>query len=213
MVREGVQVSAEYSRILEDLPEGVEDVALDLNLGAGELILDDHGPDQFLVSGSITPDKKEIEIKEINGQIEYSLYNRVPDFFPYTGRWELSTSSQVGLDVAVQNGAGEVFISLSKSDLRSLLADQAVGRLVVRLPETESEEIYIQQAVGVIKVYVPEGMKIAVDAKNGLSKVTFPTDFELDEGYYTTPKTRAANADLLIIIEQAVGFVSVEYYR
>ena len=213
MVREGVQVSAEYSRISEDLPEGVEDVVFDLNLGAGELILDDLGPDQFLVSGSITPDKKEVELNESNGQIEYSLYNRVPDFFPHTGRWELSTSSQVGLAVAVQNGAGEILLSLKNSDLRSLHADQGVGRLVVRLPETDSEDIYIQQAVGVIKVYIPEGMKVAVDAKNGLSKVTFPSDFELEEGYYTTPKTSAAAADLVIVIEQAVGFVTVEYYR
>jgi predicted membrane protein len=85
--------------------------------------------------------------------------------------------------------------------------------MVIRLPETKSEQIFINQAVGVIKVIVPEGNRIAVDAQNGLSRVVFPSDFELEDGYYASPKTTVSNADFVIVIEQAVGMVTVEYSR
>jgi hypothetical protein len=166
-----------------------------------------------MLVGSITPDQKERELDNDDGDVTYSLYNRVPDFFPHTGRWELSTNPEAALFLTVNNAAGEVLLSLADADLRSLEADQGVGRMVIRLPELKSEEIFISQAVGVIKVVIPEGISVAVDAQNGLSRVVFPPDFELDDGYYSTPRASASNADLVMVIEQALGLVTVEYSR
>ncbi len=213
MVREGIQVSAEYGQIREEKLDEIDGLALDLELGAGELILDDRAQAGVLVSGNITPDKGEGALTFNNGQAEYTLYNRIPDFFPHTGRWEFSAASDVGLDLQVQNGAGEIFISLSDSDLRSLQVDQGVGRMVVTLPDVASEDLYLNQAVGVIQVVLPEGIKIAINVDYGLSKVDFPPDFELEEGYYATPKTDFNNADLVIVIEQAVGLINIDYDR
>jgi len=86
-----------------------------------------------------------------------------------------------------------------------------VGRMVVRLPAIESDQILIKQAIGTIQVQIPENRFVAVDAQNGLSKVSFPSDFELEDGFYVSPGANRSNADLFITVEQAIGLITFQY--
>jgi len=213
IVREGFQVAADYTEIREIFSENIDHVELDLSLGAGELNLGSETPEGVLIFGSITPDRHTDQILSKGNTLHYQLEHNEPGFYPHTARWELDMTEDLAADLIVNNGAGEVILSLEKLDLVSLDLNQGVGRLVVRLPEMDSDQILIKQAVGTILIQIPKNVNVAVDAQNGLSKVDFPADFELEDGYYVSPGTSKSNADLVIVVEQAMGLVNFIYSR
>lgn len=213
IVREGFQVSADYTQIREVFSEDVKQIELDLSLGAGELILGSDTPDGVLVIGNITPDKHSDQISTEGSKILYQLEHREPGFYPHTARWELDLTDDLAATLVVHNGAGEVILSLEKLDLSSLDLNQGVGRLVVNLPEMDSDQVLIKQAIGIIQIRIPANLHVAIDAQNGLSKVEFPPDFELEDGYYVSPGASKSNADLFMVVEQAMGLIDIEYSR
>jgi hypothetical protein len=125
----------------------------------------------------------------------------------------LGLTDDLDLDLSVNNGVGEMFLALENLDLVSLDINQGVGRLIIRMPESCDGEILVKQAIGTILIQIPTNARVVVDAQNGLSKVIFPPKFELENGYYATPGATERNADLLIIVEQAIGLVTFQYAR
>ena len=85
--------------------------------------------------------------------------------------------------------------------------------MVVNLPEMDSDQVLIKQAIGIIQIRIPANLHVAIDAQNGLSKVEFPPDFELEDGYYVSPGASKSNADLFMVVEQAMGLIDIEYSR
>jgi len=211
IVRDGFQIAADYTEIREVLPDGVDQMELDLSLGAGELILGSNAPEGILIFGSITPEGHTDRLSTNDQTILYQIEHSEPRFYPHTARWELDLTDDLDADLIVNNGAGEVILSLDELDLVSLDLNQGVGRLVVHLPKMESDQVLIKQAVGMILVQIPENVYVAVDAQNGLSKVDFPTDFELEDGYYVSPGASHSNAELMIVVEQAIGLIDFQY--
>jgi hypothetical protein len=186
---------------------------MDLSLGFGELILSNAATEGVLIEGNITPTTKNEEKTESGSRVVYKLENTQPAFYPHTARWELGLADDLDLDLTAHNGAGEMFLSLEQLDLEALDVDQGVGRLIVRLPGKSEGEILIKQAIGTIQVVIPEGKKVIVDAQNGLTKIDFPAGFELGNGFYSSPGANQANADLHIVVEQAIGLVKFNYSR
>lgn len=213
IVREGFQIATDYTEIREVFSEEIRQMEVDLSLGAGELILGSDTPDGVLVFGSITPNKHIDKISTGDSAIQYQLEHSEPGFYPHTARWELGLTDDLVADLAVNNGAGEVILSLEKLDLASLDLNQGVGRMVVRLPEMDSDQVLIKQAVGTIHIQIPDNYYVAIDAQNGLSKVDFPADFELEDGYYVSPGANRSNAELFIVVEQAIGLINIQYTR
>jgi hypothetical protein len=125
----------------------------------------------------------------------------------------LDLTEDLELGLKVNLGAGDMQLGISELNLSFLDTNQGVGRMVIRLPERSSGDIHIKQAVGLIQVTIPEEIRISVDAQNGLSKVDFPRDFELDDGFFSSPGATPNNADLVIVVEQAIGLISFEYAR
>ena len=213
IVREGFHVAADYTEISEVYSNEIDAMDVDLSLGAGELILGSDAPDGVLVIGNITPDKHIEQLITEGNKILYRVDHNEPGFYPHTARWELDLTDDLVGDLVVNIGAGEVILSLEDMNLASLNLQQGVGRLIVHLPEMESDQVLVKQAVGTILVQFPENLYVAIDAQNGLSKAEFPADFELDDGYYLSPGASRSNADLVIIVEQALGLIDFEYAR
>jgi hypothetical protein len=213
IVREGFQVAADYAEIREVFSEGSEEMEIDLSLGAGEFILGSETLDNVLIVGNVTPDKFQDDFTDKTGKIVYQLEHNEPRFYPHTARWELDLTDLLAADLIVNNGAGEMILALEDLELRSLDVNQGVGRLVISLPEMESEDVLIKQAVGTIYIQIPDEISVAIDAQNGLSKVNFPADFELEDGYYVSPGASRSNADLFIVVEQAIGLITFDYIR
>ena len=211
MAVQGVEIQAEYMKIDERYPSSVDKAELDLSLAVGEFILGAETRSGKLIYGSITPGTGVDELDEISGRISYQLESKKPAFFPHTARWDLNLTPDIPLDLIIDIGAGEMLLDFADLELHSLYANQGVGRMVIDLPDTIAEKVLIKQGVGVIEVEVPENTRIAVDAQNGLTRVKFPGNFELEDGYYTTPDTSRTNAELLIIVEQGVGLVIFQY--
>jgi hypothetical protein len=199
--------------IRESYSAEIDNADLDISLGMGELILSDSVTSKVLIEGNITPGNQ-VENQDISGNtIFYSLKHNRPAIFPHSSAWELGLTRDLSLDLSVNNGAGELFLALENLDLTSLKVNQGVGRLVARLPEKSESELLVKQAIGSILIQIPSDSLVAIDAQNGLSKVNFPSDFELDSGYYSSPGATETNADLLILVEQAIGLVSIEYEK
>lgn len=210
---QGVQVQAEYLNISEDYSPDVKNAALDLSLDVGVLVVEPGSRAGRLISGSVTPRTVADDLDEVQGRQIYELSSTQPALFPYTGRWELMITPDLSLDLQIATSVGEMLLDLDGLELDSLQVNQGVGRMFLSLPEEASGELLIKQGVGVIEIEIPEDIRIAVDAQNGLSRVRFPADFELDEGYFASPGANSRNADLLIVVEQGVGLVSFEYMQ
>jgi hypothetical protein len=206
-------IPVQSQAIRESYTAEIDNGDIEISLGMGELILGDSITNKVLIEGNIAPDKK-VEDQDITGNtIVYSLKNTQPELFPHTSRWELVLTRELSIDLSVNNGVGELFLALENLELKSLEANQGVGRLVVRLPGNSASELLVKQAVGSILIQIPSDSLVAIDAQNGLSKVNFPPDFELENGYYSSPGATEKNADLLIVVEQAIGLVSIEYNK
>lgn len=210
---QGYQVAADYSAVRESYEAGAAYLDMDLSLRMGELILGSETDTGVLVQGNITPDEFQDHLEQTGKLVSYKLENNNPSFYPHTARWELDLTDMLGVNLMVDNGVGEVFLDLTGAELISLTVNQGVGRLVIYIPEVSSDEILIKQAVGTIQVQIPDNTRVAVDAQNGLSKVDFPSDFELEDGYYVSPGANQKNAELLIAVEQAIGLVTFQYAR
>lgn len=211
LVVQGVEIQAEYSEISEGFSSSVDSAELDLSLVVGEFTLGAETRSGMLVSGSVMPGAVIRELDEEGNQIYYRLQNEKPAFFPHTGRWALDLTPEIPLDLKIDMGVGEMIFDISDLGLESLVVNQGVGRMLIDLPEHILEETLIKQGIGVIEIEIPEGIRIAVDAQNGLTRVNFPGNFELEDGLYMTPGTTRANAELMIVVEQGVGLVSFQY--
>jgi len=210
---QGNQVVADYSTIRESYQDGAEYSDLNLSLRVGEIVVGSATDAGILIQGNITPDQFQ-DYQEMTGEtVSYELANNNPSFYPHTARWELYLTDTLGLNLMVDNGVGEVFLGMAELEIISLSVNQGVGRLVVQIPDINADEILIKQAVGTIQIQIPENTQVAVDAQNGLSKIDFPADFELENGYYVSPGANRKNADLLITVEQALGLVTIQYAR
>jgi len=213
LISSGVEVSAEYYEIKETYTADISASEIDVSLGLGELILSDLQTPRILVAGSITPDNKDDQLSVFGDVISYQLENSQPGFYPHTARWELGLTDVLDLDLSVNNGVGEMFLALENLDLVTLNVNQGVGRLIIRMPESSDDEILVKQAIGTILIQIPLDARVVVDAQNGLSKVNFPPKFELENGYFSSPGATKNNADLLIVVEQAIGLVTFQYAR
>lgn len=211
LVVQGVQIEADQILIDEGITSNVEFAELDLSISVGELILGAESRSGKLIYGSITNGSVVDDLGQGNGKSSYVLESTKPSFFPYTAKWELGIASGIPSGLTIDNSVGEMRLDLADLDVASLTANQGVGRMYVDLPAAVEEEILIKQGVGVIEVVIPEGIRVAIDAQNGLSSVKFPSGFELEDGYYTTPGTTRSNAALLIVVEQGVGVVVFQY--
>jgi hypothetical protein len=208
---QGVKIQADYLKIDEQIKSSMELVEMELSLSVGELVLESESRTGKLIYGNITPGTVLDDLEETRGRVSYLLESTKPTFFPHTARWELGISPELPMELDVSSSVGEIILALYGLDLDSLTVNQGVGRIVVNLPETVLEDVSLKQGVGLIEVEIPDDIRIAVDAQNGLTKVNFPADFELEDGYYTTPGATRGNADLLITVEQGIGLVTFQY--
>jgi len=210
---QGVQVPANYLSVEETYLSSVNSASVDLSLDVGEFILGAEPGKGDLISCSVTPTDVLDELDQDGDSAAYELRSTKPAFFPHTARWELEITPELPIDLSVDNSVGEMRLDLYDLELDSLYINQGVGRMVVNLPGDVSEDVTIKQGVGVIEVEIPEDVRILVDAQNGLTRVDFPADFELDDGFYSSPGASETNADLLIVVEQGVGLVTFKYPR
>ena len=208
---QGIDIQADYMKIDERYSSSVDGAELDLSLAVGEFIVGTETRSGKLIYGSVTPGTVVDDLDEMGRQISYHLESNKPAFFPYTARWDLHLTPDIPLELKVDLSVGEMLLDCTDLDLDSLYANQGVGRMVIDLPESIAHEVLIKQGVGVIEVEIPEGVRIAVDAQNGLTRVKFPGNFELEDGYYTTSGTSRTNAELMIVVEQGVGLVTFQY--
>jgi hypothetical protein len=210
---QGFEIQAEYSEIDQRYSPSDTEAELDFSLSVGELLVDSPSQAGQLISGSITPGEAVDDFEDKGGKLSYSLESSKPAFFPYTARWELGLTTDLLLALNFDHSVGEMLLELSDLDLASLLVNQGIGRVVVELPDFVADDILIKQGVGVIEVEIPHDVSIAVDAQNGLTRVKFPGDFELEDGYYLSPGSSRSSADLLIVVEQGVGLVTFQYEK
>jgi hypothetical protein len=210
---QGDQIQADYLKIDQQMGSNVTSAEIELSLSVGELILADELRSSQLISGQITPDDVYDELEKKQNKISYQLESSRPAIFPHTARWDLGITPEIPIDLWVNSSVGDILLDLDKLELNSLEANQGVGRVYVSFPTAIQEEVLVKQGVGIIEIVLPEDIRIAVDAQNGLSRVKFPGDFELDDGYYSTPGTTRKNADLVIIVEQGIGLVTFRYAK
>ncbi len=212
LVGQGLEAPRNSRQIRETLSSTTEAAALDLSLDVGKLTLSGNAGEGDLITGRLAPDGVS-GVLDLRGSLaSYQLENIAQTFFSRVARWELELNPDIPAQLQIDNAVGELVLTLDSLNLESLQSEQGVGRIYVKLPGSSPEGILIKQGLGAIQIQVPAHTRIAVDAQDGLSKVDFPPDINLENGYYVTPGTDHTNADLLITVEQGIGLVEFQYY-
>jgi len=205
--------SRQVMEIRQEIAEDYQLAVVSLSLGAGQLELDDFRHEGLLVSGTVSPDQVEEDLRYGTQTWEYSLTADQPVVYPNSNRWDLNLNQQIRMDLQVDNGAGEVFLAAEGLQLNMLEVDQGIGRLVVRLPAEVSGQVRINQAVGQLTLILPEDAAVEIEVRKGLSVIDFPRELVDQDGVIRSKRTGEDHPGMEIILEQAVGRIDIQYAR
>jgi hypothetical protein len=205
--------SAGTQSVSTELDSEIQKAEISLNQGAGQILLRDTVSRDTLLEGSLSSGSYQINDGTFESEAVYEIEQSGFGSYPGSNTWDLELNSDVPVDLFIDNGAGELILSLEKLILSSFSVNQGVGRIVVNLPRDGIEEGRITQAVGQMNVSVPEELKVVFVMDKGLSVADFP------EGYYQrgnrvySPGVDENELVTEIILEQAVGQISVRISR
>ncbi len=205
--------SRQVTEIRQEIAEDYLAAVVSLSLGAGQLEVDDFQQEGLLVSGTVSPDRVDEDLRYGTETLEYSLTADQPAVYPNRTRWDLNLNQQIRMDVQVENGAGEVFLAAEGLALNTLEVEQGVGRLVVRLPDKVNGEVRINQAVGQLTLILPEDAAVEIQVRKGLSVLDYPRDLVELDGVIRSKQMGEDHPRMEIILEQAVGRIDIQYAR
>ena len=155
-----------------------ESVELDLDIGAGELII--LGGARELMEGyfayNIDRWKPEIDYSVAGSRGMLKVKQGECHGMPIgntRNKWEISLSNDVPLDIDVDFGAGEGDLDLRGLILNSVKLDMGVGELTLDLSgeQKQSVDVSIDGGVGSATIYLPVDVGVRVKVDGGIGSV------------------------------------------
>lgn len=194
---------------LEDLDSG----AAEVDLNAGQLVVSGLEAGDAFAAGTITSEAADRTFQVRAGRAFFKLESRDFMHFPGTSEWEVGFNRTVPLELAVDQGAGQLFLALDNLELTELTVQQGAGDVVVRLPVRDDLEVRIDQAVGRIRIVIPAGLGIRLEVERALSSLDLPEGFTRSGSAYLSPGYRQAENQVVVHLEQAVGRIEIRSGR
>ena len=193
---------------------GVESARIELDIGAGEMVVD--GGARDLLEGYFRWNVKRweplVEKRVINGKARVKVrQSKGPRLALGNAKneWEISLNEDVPLDLYIDCGAGETRLNLRRLNLRSLTIDMGVGelRLDISGRYTHNIDVEIDGGVGSATVILPEEIGVRVDVDGGIGSVD-ARGFNKKRSVYTNDAY--GETDTRIRVEMDVGIGSLD---
>ena len=220
----GSEVASRFPRIEEPLAD-VERAEVELRLGAGELRLSSlpaHSP--LLIAGDLTPgsgreapaweakierrqegELAKIEVVSGSGTFDFNSENNAE-------RWDLQLSPEIPIEMAVQAGASQVELDLTRLRVPELQVELGAAQLHLRLPAHGHTSATVEAGAADVTIDIPADTPARIRTRGGLAQIevdtrAFPqvgsSDVYQSPGYRSSPDNR-------IDLELKTGLAKVE---
>ena len=195
--------------------DNVEAASIELNVGAGEILVQG-GTDvlfEGLFSYNVEKWKPELEYEIRDGKATVAVNQKAVKGIPVgnsRNRWDISLNETIPLDMVVDFGAGEGKLDLVGLIIRSLKIDMGVGDLTVDLSGRHDRDfdVDIDGGVGSIKVYIPEDVGVRVYVDKGIGSVNI-RELKKQGDVYTNEAYQASDVTIDIKIDAGIGSIDL----
>mgnify|MGYP001059968210 CR=1 FL=1 len=199
------------------VPLGEADfVAVDIRMGAGELILEAGASD--LLEGTFRYNVErwmpEVNYQVLNKHGKLSIRQRRRPGL-HLGRaenaWNIRLNNHVPMDMAVKLGAGRSQLDLREFSIGRLDVDIGVGELSLDLSGDRRDELTarIEGGVGHGTIYLPEHAGIRAEIRGGIGSIHAP-GFHKDGHIYTNDGFEKTAPSIHLHIEAGIGSLELK---
>lgn len=218
--RLGLAGPAPATEVISESIAGASQARVSLSTGVAQLRLRGDDSASLLVEGTVVPLRGERIVRShdvVRGVATFTLSSEGNNLTQLPGsnrgRWDLTLSGRVPLDLDVDTGVGEAILDLSEVQLSSLAVSTGVGALTLTLPPSGSYDATVDTGVGAATVRIPQGVEARLVVSRGLGAVSVPGEFSRDDDTYMTEGYLSASERVDVRISSGVGAVSVVRVR
>ncbi len=198
--------------------KGAKNVEVDLNIGAGRLVLSG-GASELLTGGFIYSNKK--WKPEINYKVKNSkgvLKIEQPDNGDFTINdddkyvWNLKFNNDIPLNFDIELGAGLSEIALSELNLKHFHMVMGVGKTEIDLRGKwkQSTEIYLDGGIGLSQVYIPDNVGVKLEVTKGIGGVDVKNLIKKKNSVYVNKAYENSDVVINIFLKTGIGKIEVE---
>ncbi|MES0338677.1 MAG: DUF5668 domain-containing protein [Anaerolineales bacterium] len=123
--------------------------------------------------------------------------------------WDLALHPEVATDLIVDFGVGKVELDLQDLQIGEIHVEQGLGQMILLLPSADNMDINLDGGIGEIQVVIPEDVGVRIRAGVGIGNVLVPSDYTRDGDFYISPGYAAAENQIEMVIDLAIGSVQV----
>ena len=212
-------------RLLEEtiaIPlDSAQEVEIDVNHGAGNLMVESGAEPGSLLSGAFEGGVKYTSRHE-GGKLWVQLEAQgkgistviVPWFGSGSGafRWDLRLVEGVPMSLNVKTGASEVHLNLTDLHITDLKVETGASSVDILLPnEVTVTRVEIKAGASSLKVRVPDNVAARIQVKGGLMAAQVDNDrFPKRNGVYQSPNYETAPCRVDINADLGVGTIKIE---
>lgn len=200
-------------------PEGLDQARIVISPGVGRLEINTQREPDDLVTGEIRLGASEGLTQGFSeSSSTFTIRNQQQTWSFFGGwrgdrTWSLDLNPEVELDLEITLGAGEADLDLRELSVDNLDVEVAVGQNTVILPESGRFDALIEGAIGETTVLIPPELEARIRLDTGLTARHIGPDFERQGDCYISSGYEGADHRVDLVIEQAIGEVSVRRYE
>jgi len=203
-----------------EIPLGnVEEATISLDPALGYLLIDELPKESnVLLQGEVRPFSGE----EFGKNVDFSGTRATIDLrtegvivAPFFGgwsdqpSWDFALHPEVATDLIVDFGVGKAELDLQDLQIGEIHVEQGLGQMILLLPSADNMDINLDGGIGEIQVVIPEDVGVRIRAGVGIGNVLVPSDYTRDGDFYISPGYAAAENQIEMVIDLAIGSVQV----
>ena len=123
--------------------------------------------------------------------------------------WDFALHPEVATDLIVDFGVGKAELDLQDLQIGEIHVEQGLGQMILLLPSADNMDINLDGGIGEIQVVIPEDVGVRIRAGVGIGNVLVPSDYTRDGDFYISPGYAAAENQIEMVIDLAIGSVQV----
>ena len=198
--------------------KGAKRVKVDLNIGAGRLVLSG-GSTELLTGGFIySNDKLKPEIKYKVKDEQGTLAIEQPDNNNFSINdddryvWNLKFNNEIPLYFDIELGAGLSEITLSELSLEHFHMVMGVGKSEIDLRGDwkQSTEIHLEGGIGLSQVYLPDNVGVKLEVLRGIGGVDVKNLMKKKKSVYVNKAYETSDITLKVYLKTGIGKIEVE---
>jgi hypothetical protein len=188
---------------------------VDLDFGAGQLIVNRADGTRYLVDGMTVAARQTLAVDGETARLE--LRHEARDLFvvPFAAdfnraTWDLGLTGQIPLDLRVKVGAGQGLVNLTGLQLQGFDMDLGVGQAQVTFPAEGRLQASVSGGIGELVITLPHDVPTRLTVSTGIGGFSAPAGFVRRDNIYETPGFSTAGDYLDLTLSLGIGQITVK---